>query len=149
MRMQSERHWSIYLPALAISVLWAALLFWADRHEPPLLTLRLFALVVEGLVVPLLFLWAFFRGRGAEVRVTTQSLFVSTGGRRPEKIGADLAFVEQVRIAQSFLQRLVNAGRIEILLSGGRRFVLDDMSAPKQIADVLTAAAAKSRQAGD
>ena len=145
--MQSERHWSIYLPALAISVLWAALLFWADRHEPPLLTLRLFALIVEGLVVPLLFLWAFFRGRGAEVRVTTESLFVSTGGRRPEKIGADLAFVEQVRVAQSFLQRLVNAGGIEIQLTGGRRFVLDDMSAPHQIEDAI-AAAAKSSQAG-
>jgi PH (Pleckstrin Homology) domain-containing protein len=138
--MRSERHWSIYLPALTISVLWAGILFWADRHEPQLVTLRFLALVVVGIVVPCLFAWAFLRGRNAEVRITSQNLFVSTGGRRPEKIGADIAFVENTRVAQSFLQRIVDAGRIEICLSGGRRLVLDDMSSPAKIVRAIDAA---------
>lgn len=143
--MRSERHWSIYLPALLISFLWAGVLFWSDRHEPPLVTLRFFALVVEAIIVPALFAWAFFRGRRSEVRLSGESLFVSTGGRRPEKIGADLRFVENVRVAQSALQKLVGAGRVEIHLAGGRRLVLDDMSKPHAISAAIEQARGREK----
>ncbi len=135
--MRSERHWSVYLPALSISILWAGILFWADRREPPLETLRLLALAVEAIAVPALYLWAFFRARGAEVALTANEIAISTGGRRSEKVRSDLTSVANVQIAQSFLQKLVGAGQISIDLADGRRFVLDDMSAPGDLAAAI------------
>lgn len=135
--MQSRRHWSVYVPALTISILWAGILFWADRREPPLETLRLLALLVEAVAVPLLFLWAFLRGRGAEIGVSPQSLYVSTGGFRPEKVSADIGFVSNVRVSRSLLQRLLGAGSLEIVMEGDRRLVLDDMSAPEAVAKAI------------
>ncbi len=135
--MRSERHWSIYLPALSISILWAGVLFWADGREPPLETLKLLALAVEMVAVPSLYLWAFFRARGAEVVVTSDDIAISTGGRRPEKARVGLASVKHVHIAQSYLQKLVGAGQIRIDLADGRQFVLDDMGAPDRIVEVI------------
>jgi len=144
--MRSERHWSIYLPALTISVLWAGVLFWADRREPPLETLRLLALIVEGIGVPLLFVWAFFRGRGAEIVVGADTVTVSTGGRHSRQVVLPLRSIIDVRVAHSFLQGLVGAGRIEILTADGENFLLDDMGAPEQIAEVITSAKSAVRQ---
>ncbi len=135
--MRSERHWSIYLPALSIAILWAGILFWADRREPPLETLRLLALAVEAVAVPGLYLWAFLRARGAEIEVTSDALSLSTGGRNPIQASVDLASVANIRIAQSYLQKLVDAGQIQIDLSDGRQFVLDDMSAPVRLRDMI------------
>ena len=135
--MRSERHWSVYLPALSISILWAGILFWADRRDPPLETLRLLALAVEMIAVPALYLWAFFRARGAEVVVASNEVALSTGGRRPEKVRVDLGAVSHVQFAQSYLQKLVGAGQIRINLIDGRQFVLDDMSAPDRVVDAI------------
>lgn len=135
--MRSERHWSIYLPALSISILWAGILFWADSREPPLETLKLLALVVEIIAVPTLYLWAFFRARGAEVAVTSDAVTISTGGRQPELVRTDFTSVGDVRVAQSYLQKLLGAGQIRIELVDGRQFVLDDMSAPNLVAAAL------------
>jgi len=126
--MRSERHWSIYLPALSISILWAGILFWADRREPPLETLRLLALAVEALAVPALYLWAFFRGRGAEIFVENDEIRLSTGGRHPEEMRGHLALVRDVQLAQSYLQKRVGAGQIIVTFDGGGRYVLDDMA---------------------
>jgi hypothetical protein len=125
--MRSERHWSIYLPALSISILWAGILFWADRREPPLETLRLLALAVEAIAVPALYLWAFFRGRGAELLVSDEEIRVSTGGRYPVEMSGPLALVRNVQVAQSHLQKWVGAGQITVTLDAGERYVLDDM----------------------
>lgn len=133
--MRSERHWSIYLPALSIAILWAGILFWADRREPPLETLRLLALAVEAVAVPALYLWAFLRARGSEVVVSSDAISLSTGGRDPEKVEVDPTSVSRVRVAQSYVQKLVDAGQIRIDLSDGRQFVLDDMSAPVRVRD--------------
>ncbi|WOF74756.1 PH domain-containing protein [Parvibaculaceae bacterium PLY_AMNH_Bact1] len=135
--MRSERHWSIYLPALSISILWAGILFWADRREPPLETLRLLALAVEVIAVPTLYLWAFYRARGAEISVLSDRVEISTGGRRPEKVSVDRASVGHVQIAQSYLQKLVGAGQVRVSLPDGRQFVLDDMSAPDRIVEAI------------
>ena len=144
--MRSERHWSIYLPALTISVLWAGVLFWADGREPPLETLRLLALIVEGIGVPLLFVWAFFRGRGAEIMVGADTVTVSTGGRHSRQVALPLRAIIDVRVAHSFLQGLVGAGRIEILTADGENFLLDDMGAPEQISEVITSAKSAVKQ---
>ncbi len=135
--MRSERHWSIYLPVLTIAILWAGILFWADRREPPLETLRLLALAVEAIAVPGLYLWAFLRARGSEIIVSPDAVSLSTGGRRPEQINVDPASVSHVDVAQSYLQKLVDAGQIRIGLSDGRQFVLDDMSAPVRLSDMI------------
>tara|TARA_R110002096_G_scaffold200624_2_gene384576 strand:- start:245 stop:691 length:447 start_codon:yes stop_codon:yes gene_type:complete len=135
--MRSERHWSIYLPALSISILWAGVLFWADGREPPLETLKLLALAVEAIAVPLLYLWAFFRARGAAVEVTSDDIAISTGGRRPEKVRVGIASVSNVQTAQSYLQKLVGAGQVRIDIADGRQFVLDDMSAPDRIVEAI------------
>ncbi len=135
--IRSERHWSVYLPALSISILWAGILFWADRHEPPLETLRLLALAVEAIAVPALYLWAYFRARGAFVLVDQKRIAVSTGGRTPEKVDVDLTSIEEVQVAQSYLQRFVGAGRIAIRLADGRQFALDDMGSPTALADAV------------
>ncbi|MEQ9520284.1 MAG: PH domain-containing protein [Parvibaculum sp.] len=131
--MRSQRHWSIYLPALFIAILWSAILIWADTQEPRLETLRALALLVEAVAVPLLYLRAFFRGRGSEVLIHSQSLYVSTGGFSPERLGADLVYVETLEVSRSLLQRLVGSGRIQITLQGGRCFTLDDMSEPEAL----------------
>lgn len=125
--MRSERHWSVYLPALSISILWAAILYWADRREPPLETLRLLALAVEAIAVPALYLWAFFRGRGAELLVSDGEIRLSTGGRNPVEMRAPLTSACDVQVAQSYVQKWVGAGQITVALDGGGRYVLDDM----------------------
>ncbi|AWZ01532.1 bacterial PH domain protein [Rhodobiaceae bacterium] len=135
--MRSERHWSIYLPALSISILWAGVLFWADGREPPLETLKLLALAVEIIAVPALYFWAFFRTRGAEVAVASGDMMISTGGLRSEKVRVDLASVSNVHTAQSYLQKLVGAGQVRIDLTDGRQFVLDDMSAPDRLVEAI------------
>lgn len=140
--MRSERHWSIYLPALAISILWAAILFWADRRDPPLETLRLLALAVEAIAVPGLYLWAYFRGRGAEILVDDKMVSISTGGRRPEGARVELTAVKDVQVAQSVLQKLVGAGQFDIRLDGGQCFVLNDM----QVTDDLLASIGQGRE---
>ncbi len=103
---------------------------WADSQEPRPETIRALGLLVEAVAVPLLYLRAFFRGRGAEVLLNSQSLYVSTGGFKPERLGADLTYVEALQVRQSLLQRMVGAGTVRVMLTGGRQFVLDDMSDP-------------------
>lgn len=135
--MRSERHWSVYLPALSISILWAGVLFWADGHEPPLEALKLLALAVEIIAVPVLYLRAFFRGRGAEVAVSETGLAISPGGRGAERVEVDWASVSNVLMAQSHLQKMVGAGQVRIDLTDGRQFVLDDMSAPDRLVEAI------------
>lgn len=135
--MRSERHWSVYLPALSISILWAGVLFWADGREPPLEALKLLALAVEIIAVPVLYFRAFFRARGAEVTVTATGLAISPGGRAAERVEVDWASVGNVQMARSHLQKMVGAGQIRIDLTDGRQFVLDDMSAPDRLVEVI------------
>ncbi len=146
--MRSERHWSIYLPALSIAILWAGILFWADRREPPLETLRLLALAVEAVAVPVLYLWAFLRARGSEIVVSSDAISLSTGGRRPIDVSADITSVSSVTIAQSYVQKLVDAGQVQINLSDGRQFVFDDMSAPVRLRDMIQGMQKESGKVG-
>lgn len=122
----TRTHWSIYLPALMVSILWAALLIWADMQEPKLVSVRWLAVVIEAFFVPALYLAAWLRARGNEF-VLGDGLYVRKGGLRGEKFGAALSMVESVSLRQSILQRLLGAGTLDIRLKGGRLVSLTDM----------------------
>ena len=58
-------HWTIYLPSLVVALTWAGVYFWAIWQEPPLAAIRSIALAIESVVVPLLLVHAFLRGKRA------------------------------------------------------------------------------------
>lgn len=123
----TRTHWSIYLPALLVSLIWGALLVWADAQEPTLVSVRWLALVIEAFFVPALYFAAWVRAWGSEF-VLGEGLYVRKSGFKSEKIGAALSMVERVCVRQSLLQRLLGAGTLDIYLKGGRVISLSDMA---------------------
>ena len=129
--MRAKTHWSIYLPAGLVAVLWGGLAFWAARAGAE--TVLTLALLVEAGAVPVLLLMAWLRARGRMLEIGSQGLFLQTGMLRPVKLGAALAMVEAVEAHRSLLQRLLGAGTVEIRLKGRAAWRLDDMAAPEEI----------------
>jgi hypothetical protein len=129
--MRAKTHWSIYLPAFLVAVLWGGLALWAARAGAE--TVLTLALLVEAGAVPVLLLMAWLRARGRVLEIGSQGLFLQTGMLRPVKLGAALSMVEALEAHRSLLQRLLGAGTVEIRLKGGASWRLDDMAAPEAI----------------
>lgn len=132
----TRTHWSIYLPALLVSLLWGALLIWADSQEPKLMSVRWLALVIEAFFVPALYLAAWLRARGNEF-VLSDSLYICQGGFRSEKLGVTLAMVDSVSLRNSLLQRWLGAGTLDITLKGGRVVSLSDMGRARKAVEAF------------
>ena len=132
----TRTHWSIYLPALLVALLWGVLLVWADAQEPKLVSVWWLALVIEAFFVPGLYLAAWLRARGNEFTLGS-GLYVRKGGFRSEKLGVALSMVDDVSLRQSILQRWLGAGTLDVRLKGGRVVSLADMGNVKKAVNVF------------
>src|SRR5690606_34617825 len=72
-------HWTIYLPSLVVALTWAGVYFWAIWQEPPLAAIRSIALAIESVVVPLLLVHAFLRGRVLRAEIAEGMLDAAWG----------------------------------------------------------------------
>lgn len=134
-------HWSVYLPALAVSWVWGALYLWAGAHGFGLLALV--ALVVLVVFVPALFLWAIWRRRSSFALLTNRRV-IMVAGPVPLRVRAlACGRIDEVRVRWSLLGRLLGAGAVDIVPLDRDAPILsmNDLARPERFAQAVRAAA--------
>lgn len=138
----ARAHWTIYLPSLLIAACWLLIYVLAVRHEPVRHGLRALALAVEGLIVPLLVLFAAVRARVLLVEVRDGAgggrvLYVRSGFLRPREVSIGAREVASVRVRRSWVHLVFGGGALEIATLSGERIYVNDLDHPQRIAAAL------------
>ena len=135
--VHSGAHWTIYRPTLVVAVTWAAVYFWAEWQEPPLLAIGSIALAIESVVVPLLLIHALARARVLRAGIDGGVLQAVWGFpvRRRLKLGAAEVVLAQVR--RSYAQRYFGGGALALIARNGKRYLIADLARPEDIAAAI------------
>ncbi len=140
----ARAHWTIYLPSLAVALVWIGVYGYAALHQPPLAGLRALALAVVLLGVPVLLLSAALRARVLAVEVrqgrrdgTALELYARGGFIRPREIRIGAGEIASLRLRRSLPQRLFGGGALDLKTMSGDRVRLADLDRPEVIAAAL------------
>ena len=123
-------HWSIHVPAIAVSWLWGGLFIWAGAHGMTLLAGL--ALGVLALVVPAMLLWAIWRQRSGFALLTNRRVIAVTGPVPLAVASLPRGRVDAVRVRRPWPGGLFGAGAVDVL-------PLDAGAAPVSIGDLAGA----------
>ena len=133
----ARAHWSIFLPALVVALLWGLVYLLADNWTPRLSGIASVSLVVEAVIVPLLFLHAWGRAYVLGLRVGGRGLEARAGFPRRGVIEVGAREIAELDFGQSPLQRYFGAGRLDIRTESGARIRLDDLADAKAAAGAV------------
>tara|TARA_R110000868_G_scaffold17774_1_gene77582 strand:- start:5870 stop:6367 length:498 start_codon:yes stop_codon:yes gene_type:complete len=137
----ARAHWTIYLPSLLIAACWVFIYVLAVRHEPVRHGLRALALAVEGLIVPVLVLFAAVRARILLVEVRTGpeglGLYVRSGFVRAREVSIGAREVASVRVRRGWVHLVFGGGALDIRTLSGERIFVNDLDHPQRIAAAL------------
>jgi hypothetical protein len=140
----ARAHWTIYLPSLAVALVWAGVYAYAAWHQPPLQGLRALALAVVALGVPMLLLSAALRARVLAVEVrparrdgTALEFYARSGFIRPKEIWIGAREIASLRLRRSLPQRLFGGGALDLKTMSGETFRLADLDRPEAVAEAL------------
>ena len=142
-------HWSIFLPAAVVALLWAAIYLWANGWTPRLSGIASLSLAVEAIIVPLLILHAWGRTWALGVRVGARGLEARAGFPRRQRIEVGAREISSVRFRQTPLQRLLGAGSIELRMESGASIRLDDLDRAAEVANAIRGLMASCRNHAD
>lgn len=129
--------WRAIFPTLlvwSIVTVVAMIAIWASTRNSSFV----FATIVAALTVALLlFVREAFRVWGTSYRLTTQRLFVKRGILSQTLDQTELLRVDDVKIRQSLLQRLMGIGTVEIMSSdrSDKLITVDDLDQPELVAE--------------
>ncbi len=149
---RATAHWTIYLPTLAVGLVWLCIFAWAELHNPPLAGLRSLALAVEALGVPLLLSSAVLRariltveiwprGREGTAAAAERELVLRDGFARPRSLRVGAPEIAAIRVRRSLPQRLLGGGALDLKMLSGERVFIADLDDPEAIAHALRLAA--------
>jgi len=141
-------HWTIYLPAAAVGLVWLGIFVWATFHEPELSGLRALALYVAALGTPLLVLAAALRARLLSVEIwpmgeegseaaAERELVLRNGFARPRSLRVGAREIASIRVRRSVPQRLFGGGALDIKMLSGERVLIADLDQPDALAHAL------------
>ncbi len=134
----ARAHWTIYLPSLLIAACWAFIYALAVYQEPMRHGLAALALAVEGLIVPVLVLFAAVRARILLVEMREGAvLYVRSGFLRPREVSIGAREVASVRVRRGFVHMIFGGGALEIATLSGERIFVNDLDQPQRIAAAL------------
>lgn len=152
-------HWTIYLPALVVALVWLAIFTWATFHEPPLSGLRALALAVVALGTPVLIFAAALRARLLSVAIwpkgregteaaAERELVLRDGFARPRSLRVGAREIASIRVRRSLPQRLLGGGALEIRMLSGERVLIADLDQPDALAHALSVTPAHAPVSG-
>jgi uncharacterized membrane protein YdbT with pleckstrin-like domain len=139
-RYQTDIHWMIYLPGLALLVVAAALYVWSAREGAGgmyWLSLTLCILALAGAVILLFSAW--FKRWTTEVAVTDRRIIYKEGFIRRRTIEMHMDKVESVDVEQSILGRMFNYGDILVRGVGTGFEPLKNIDSPLEFRNHVTA----------
>ncbi len=134
-------HWSVHVPAFAISWLWGALLVWAAFTG--LWLVALLAIAVEVVFVPALFIWALGRRRTSLAAVTSRRLVMVTGPLPLTARAIALREINAVHVRRSWLGGMAGAWSLYVtpLDPNGEALRMDDLADAEAFAKAVRKAA--------
>lgn len=141
-------HWTIYLPAAVVGLVWLGIFVWATFHVPELSGLRALALAVVALGTPLLVLAAALRARLLSVEIwpmgeegteaaAERELVLVDGFARPRSLRVGAREIASIHIRRSLPQRLFGGGALDIKMLSGERVLITDLDRPDALAHAL------------
>ncbi len=92
------------------------------------------ALVLLGIVI---ILYAEAKGRGANYYITQYRIVESWGLLRKREHGLQLPLVESVKIHQTFFQRILGIGDVELKTSGGDKLKILKVGNPSKVESLI------------
>lgn len=135
---EAGAHWSLFVPALLVAVLYGAgwlALETTGRGGGALSRLVFLVLLAAP---PLLIAHAFLRFHSAGVMVTGEHILVARGWPHQSGEQIPLSEVESVSVRASLLSRLLGSGSLHIRLWDGRDIDARDLSRPQDIVEALS-----------
>lgn len=136
-RTGTGAHWTIYLPALVIAFTWGVVYFWSNWQEPPLLVVARIALIIEGMVVPLLLLHAFMRARVLRASVGEGALLAVWGFPMRRRLALPLGDIAAAQLRRPAMQRWFGGGALAIITRQGARHLIADLAEPEKVAAAI------------
>ncbi|MDR3499449.1 MAG: PH domain-containing protein [Parvibaculum sp.] len=144
----ARAHWTIYLPSLAVALVWAGVYAYAALHQPVLAGLRGLALAVMLLGVPLLLFSAALRARVLVVEERPARLaggapefYARSGFARPREVSIGASEISSLRVRRSLPQRIFGGGALDLRTLSGDRLIFADLDRPDAVAAALAAPA--------
>ena len=134
---ETGTHWTIYLPALVVALTWGVVYFWAGWHEPPLMVVARIALIIEGVVVPLLLLHAFMRARVLRAAVGEGALQAVWGFPMRRRLELALVDIGVAQVRRAAMQRWFGGGALAIITRQGARHLIADLAEPEEVAAAI------------
>lgn len=127
-------HWSIFLPALIVALLYGGswLLLVALGHGD--WALARLALLVAIFGVPLLLVHAYLKYSVLGLLIARRELLVRRGWIRPKWRRYRFGEVSAAAVQRGLVGRLTEAGTLVVTLRDGRRIRLDDLRSPDEAA---------------
>lgn len=136
----ARAHWSIYLPSLAVALLWGLFYLKAAYGTPHMPAIATLCLAVEAAGVPLLLFLAWGRSRNLMALWSAGDLVLQGGFplRREWRLTRDS--LADLHVSRGPLQRLVGGGALRATLKSGKKITLADLDRAKEIAAVFNQA---------
>lgn len=135
--VETGAHWTIYLPAFVVALTWAVVYFWATWQEPPLRAVASIALIIEGVVVPLLLLHAFLRARVLRAEVAEGTLHMVQGFPVRRRLDLALGDIAVAQVRRGAMQRSFGGGALAIIARQGTRHLIADLAEPDKVATAI------------
>lgn len=136
-RAETGAHWTIYLPVVVIALTWGVVYFWSNWQEPPLLVVARIALIIEGIVVPLLLLHAFMRARVLRASVGEGMLQAVWGFPMRRRLELPLVDIAVAQLRRSAMQRWFGGGALAVITRQGARHLIADLAEPEKVAAAI------------
>lgn len=133
-RPVARAHWTIYLPSIAVALLWAAFYLRARFGVPEMPSIATLCLIVEAVAVPVLLLLAWGRARNLLVMPSSGDLLLVSGFPLKQELRVADKELLAVRVRRGPVQRLFGGGAIVVTLASGKRVVINDLDRPGDIA---------------
>lgn len=130
-------HWSLFLPALLVAVIYGAawlLLDFGGFGDGALARLIFLVLVAAP---PLLWGHAFLRFYSIGVAVTPEHVLIARGWPHHDAIRIPLSEIESATMRTSWLARILGAGSIHIRLWDGSDIDVYDLERPRRVVEII------------
>lgn len=140
-------HWAVFLPTVAIAVLYASLWVWFSLGQGASGGISRAALLVLAVGVPLLVVHAGLRYVNGQLELGEHELIASPGWpvRRQRHVTYD--HVVDVKMRRGMIGRLIDVGTMVIIDRNGDRTVMPDLAVPQTAMKALQEKLGRERSA--
>lgn len=141
-------HWAVFLPTVAIAVLYGALWLWFTEVDGTSGGVSRAALLVVAVGVPLLFVHAGLRFVNGRLELGADELVARPGWPVRRERHVSYAHVVDVRLRRGVIGRLVDVASLIVVDRNGDRTVMPDLAQPKRVLQAVTEKLPRPRARG-